>query len=174
MSLSPALYALRALALALAENSAPAGRLIGSQIVHPSAIDIGFAVEAEDGVLVPVLRDAGRRPFKDLVNEYDQLVGLARQRKLPAAATGGSVATVTNFGTFGLTFATPIPLPEQTLVLGLGAARREPFWDEAKGQFVPVWEAFFTLSFDHRVLDGGAAGRLLARIAQLLAEPEKL
>lgn len=170
----PALYALRALALALAENSAPAGRLIGNKIVHPTAIDVGVAVEAEDGVLVPVLRDAGRRPFKDLVNEYDQLVGLARQRKLPAAATGGSVATVTNFGTFGLTFATPIPLPEQTLVLGLGAARREPFWDEAKGQFVPVWEAFFTLSFDHRVLDGGAAGRLLARIAQLLAEPEKL
>ena len=170
----PALYALRALAMALAENSAPAGRLIGNKIVHPTAIDVGVAVEAEDGVLVPVLRDAGRRPFKDLVNEYDQLVGLARQRKLPAAATGGSVATVTNFGTFGLTFATPIPLPEQTLVLGLGAARREPFWDEAKGQFVPVWEAFFTLSFDHRVLDGGAAGRLLARIAQLLAEPEKL
>lgn len=170
----PALYALRALALALAENSAPAGRLIGNKIVHPTAIDVGVAVEAEDGVLVPVLRDAGRRPFKDLVNEYDELVGLARQRKLPAAATGGSVATVTNFGTFGLTFATPIPLPEQTLVLGLGAARREPFWDEAKGQFLPVWEAYFTLSFDHRVLDGGAAGRLLARIAQLLAEPEKL
>jgi len=84
------------------------------------------------------------------------------------------VATVTNFGTFGLTFATPIPLPEQTFVLGLGAARRVPFWDEAKGQFVPVHEVFLTLSFDHRVLDGGAAGRLLARITELLAQPEKL
>ena len=54
----PALYVLRALALALGENSAPAGRLIGGKIVHPKAIDIGFAVEAEDGVLVPVLRNA--------------------------------------------------------------------------------------------------------------------
>ena len=54
----PALYALRALALALAENSAPAGRLIGNKIVHPSAIDVGFAVEAEEGVLVPVIRNA--------------------------------------------------------------------------------------------------------------------
>lgn len=170
----PALYALRALALALAENSAPAGRLIGHHIVHPNAIDVGVAVEAEDGVLVPVLRDASHKSLAELVVAYDRLVDLARQRKLPPDATGGSVATVTNFGTFGLTFATPIPLPEQTLVLGLGAARREPFWDEAKGQFVPVWEAFFTLSFDHRVLDGGAAGRLLARIAQLLAAPEKL
>ena len=61
-----------------------------------------------------------------------------------------------------------------TLVLGMGAARRVPNWDEAKGQFVPVMEANLTLSFDHRVLDGGAAGRLLARVAQLLAQPEKL
>ena len=170
----PALYALRALAVALAENSAPAGRLIGNQIVHPPAIDIGFAVEAEDGVLVPVIRSAHTRLLKDLVPYYNELVELARQRKLPAGATGGSIATVTNFGTFGLTWATPIPLPEQTLVLGMGAARRVPNWDEAKGQFVPVMEANVTLSFDHRVLDGGAAGRLLARVAQLLASPERL
>ena len=93
---------------------------------------------------------------------------------MPADATGGSIATVTNFGTFGLTWATPIPLPEQTLVLGMGAARRVPSWDAAKGEFGPVMEANMTLSFDHRVLDGGAAGRLLARVAQLLASPEKL
>ncbi len=170
----PALYALRALAMALAENSAPAGRLIGNKIVHPSAIDVGFAVEAEDGVLVPVIRSADKRSLKELVQRYDELVDLAQQRKLPTEATGGSIATVTNFGTFGLTWATPIPLPEQTLVLGMGAARRVPNWDEAKGQFVPVMEANVTLSFDHRVLDGGAAGRLLARVAQLLATPEKL
>jgi len=170
----PALYALRALALALAENSAPAGRLIGKQIVHPSSIDIGFAVEAEDGVLVPVVREAHRKPLAELASRYAELIELARQRKLPADATGGSIATVTNFGTFGLTWATPIPLPEQTLVLGMGAARPEPHWDEAKGQFVPVMEANITLSFDHRVLDGGAAGRLLARVAKLLASPEKL
>jgi pyruvate/2-oxoglutarate dehydrogenase complex dihydrolipoamide acyltransferase (E2) component len=170
----PALYALRALALALAENSAPAGRLIGSKIVHPSAIDVGFAVEAEEGVLVPVIRHADSTLLKDLVGRYDELVELARQRKLPVEATGGSIATVTNFGTFGLTWATPIPLPEQTLVLGMGAARRVPNWDEAKGQFVPVMEANLTLSFDHRVLDGGAAGRLLARVAQLLGKPETL
>lgn len=170
----PALYALRALAVALSENGAPAGRLIGNQIVHPSSIDVGFAVEAEEGVLVPVIRNADRRPLKDLVGRYNELVELARQRKLPADATGGSIATVTNFGTFGLTWATPIPLPEQTLVLGMGAANRVPQWDEAKGQFVPVMEANITLSFDHRVLDGGAAGRLLARISELLALPENL
>lgn len=170
----PALYALRALALALSENSAPAGRLIGSKIIHPSSIDVGFAVEAEDGVLVPVLRNADKRSLSDLVEPYNRLIELAHKRKLPADATGGSIATVTNFGTFGLTWATPIPLPEQTLVLGMGAAKTVPHWDPAKEQFVPVMEANLTLSFDHRVLDGGAAGRLLARIAQLFSTPEKL
>jgi len=170
----PALCGLRALALALAENSAPAGRLVGNKIVHPSAIDIGFAVEAEDGVLVPVIRHADQRPLTSLVEIYNELVELARQRKLPVDATGGSIATVTNFGTFGLEWATPIPLPEQTLVLGMGAARRAPHWDAAKGQFVPVMQANLTLSFDHRVLDGGGAGRLLARVAELLSHPEAL
>jgi pyruvate/2-oxoglutarate dehydrogenase complex dihydrolipoamide acyltransferase (E2) component len=170
----PALYALRALAIALAENSAPAGRLVGNKIVHPSSIDVGFAVEAEDGVLVPVLRGADKKSLSELVVRYNELVELARQRKLPADATGGSIATVTNYGTFGLIWATPIPLPEQTLVLGMGAGRRAPNWDEAKKQFVPVMEANLTLSFDHRVLDGGAAGRLLSRIADLMSTPEKL
>ena len=170
----PALYALRALALALAENSAPAGRLVGSKIVHPPAIDIGVAVEADDGVLVPVLRGVDKKALKDLVVRYNELVALARERKLPFDATGGSIATITNFGTFGLTWATPIPLPEQTLVLGMGAGRRVPNWDEATQQFVPVMECILTLSFDHRVLDGGAAGRLLQRINALMQEPEKL
>jgi pyruvate/2-oxoglutarate dehydrogenase complex dihydrolipoamide acyltransferase (E2) component len=170
----PALYALRALAIALAENSAPAGRLVGSKIVHPSSIDVGFAVEADDGVLVPVIRDADKKSLKDLTQRYNELVELARERKLPTDATGGSIATVTNYGTFGLIWATPIPLPEQTLVLGMGAGRRAPQWDEAKSQFVPVTEANLTLSFDHRVLDGGGAGRLLTRIADLMKQPEKL
>jgi len=170
----PALCALRALAVALAENSAPAGRLVGTKIVHPSSIDIAFAVEAEDGVFVPVIRDADKRLLKDLIGPYNELVELARARKLPPDATGGSIATVTNFGTFGLEWATPIPLPEQALVLGLGAARHRPHWDGVKGQFVPVMEANMTLSFDHRVLDGGAAGRLLQHVSDLMAHPERL
>ncbi len=170
----PTLYALRALALALAENSAPAGRLVGKRIMHPASIDLGFAVEAEDGVLVPVFRNVDQTLLKDLIQPYSDMVELARKRQLPQGATGGSIATVTNFGTFGLMWATPIPLPEQTLVLGLGAGRKSPFWDEKSGQFVPIMEANLTLSFDHRVIDGGAAGRLLSRIADLMNTPELL
>lgn len=170
----PALYALRALALALAENSAPAGRLIGDSIVHPPSVDIGFAVEAEDGVLVPVIRNADQYPLGDLATRYQRLVELARQRRLGPTDTGNSIATVTNYGTFGLSFATPIPLPEQTLVLGMGVGRTVPNWNPELEEFVPVVEAMFTLSFDHRVLDGGAAGRLLKRIGELLNDPASL
>ena len=80
----PALCALRALAVALAENSAPAGRLVGNKIVHPSSIDIGFAVEAEDGVLVPVIRNADKRLLKDLIAPYNELVELARATQTAA------------------------------------------------------------------------------------------
>jgi len=170
----PALYALRALAIALSEDSAPAGRLIGDRIVHPRSIDIGFAVEAEDGVLVPVIRNADEFALVDLIERYDRLVDLARQRRLPAGETGGSIATVTNYGVFGLTIATPIPLPEQTLLLGMGCGQVVPYWDAKKEAFVPITEAAFTLSFDHRVLDGGAAGRLLKRVSELLNAPAEL
>ena len=91
---------MRALALALAENSAPAGRLIGNRIVHPPSIDVGFAVEAEEGVLVPVHAQRGQTSAEGTGRRATiELVELARQRRLPADATGGSIATVTNFGT---------------------------------------------------------------------------
>ena len=170
----PALYIVRALALALAENTATAGRLIGSRIVHPDAIDIGFAVEVEDGVLVPVIRQVDKKPLSNLVSTYNELVELARAKRLPKEASQPGIATVTNFGTFGIAWATPIPLPEQNLVLGLGAGRKKPTWDESSSSWLPVTEAEITLSFDHRILDGGAAGRLLARIAELLQAPEDL
>ena len=170
----PALYALRALAICLSEMPTTAGRLIGDRVIHPRSIDIGFAVEAEDGVLVPVIRHADQFPLADLVERYNRLVELARARRLPGSDTGGSIATITNYGVFGLTMATPIPLPEQTLLLGMGVGKITPFWDAEKKEFVPVTEAQFTLSFDHRVLDGGAAGRLLQRLAQLLSTPQEL
>ncbi len=170
----PTLYAMRALAIALAENSTPAGRLVGDRIIHPRSIDIGFAVEAEEGVLVPVIRNVDQAKLVELMSRYDRLVDLARQRRLPAGETGGSIATITNYGVFGLTMATPIPLPEQTVLLGMGAGQVVPRWNKQKLVFEPATEAVFTLSFDHRVLDGGAAGRLLQRVSELLNQPEDL
>ena len=170
----PTLYALRALALALAETPAAAARLIGGRAIRSEAIDIGVAVEAQDGIMVPVIRNADKTSLADLTSRYSELVDLGRRRRLTSEMTSGGIASVSNFGTFGLDWGTPIPLPDQTLLLGLGAGKKSPTWNEDKQQFLPTTQAELTLSFDHRSLDGGGAGRLLQRVNELLSDPAKL
>jgi pyruvate/2-oxoglutarate dehydrogenase complex dihydrolipoamide acyltransferase (E2) component len=170
----PGLYALRALALALAENPNAASKLIGNRVVQSSSIDVGIAVEAEGGIMVPVIRAADKTSLADLAAKYKELVDLARQRRISPDMQAGGIATVSNFGTFGMEWGTPIPLPDQTLLLGLGVGKKLPSWDEEKKQFVPRTEAQITLSFDHRSIDGGGAGRLLKHVIELLEDPKKL
>jgi pyruvate/2-oxoglutarate dehydrogenase complex dihydrolipoamide acyltransferase (E2) component len=168
------LYALRALALALAENPAAAAKFIGNRVVQSNSIDVGIAVEAEDGIMVPVIRSAQKTSLADLTTKYKELIELARQRRISPDMQAGGVATVSNFGIFGMEWGTPIPLPDQTLLLGLGVVKKVPSWHEAKGEFVPKTEAQITLSFDHRSIDGGGASRLLKRVIELLEDPTRL
>jgi pyruvate/2-oxoglutarate dehydrogenase complex dihydrolipoamide acyltransferase (E2) component len=168
------LYLLRAFALAITELPATAGYLIGEKIVHPRSFDLGVAVQVTDGVVVPVVRKVDQKPVAELLEEYDDLVERARQRRLTEADCKGGIATVTNFGTFGLSLGTPIPLPNETLILGLGAGVKKPVWSEQAQAFIPATEAALVLTFDHRVVDGGGAGILLNRVAALLQTPEKL
>jgi pyruvate/2-oxoglutarate dehydrogenase complex dihydrolipoamide acyltransferase (E2) component len=170
----PALYALRALALALAENPAAAAKLIGSRVLQSNSIDIGLAIEAQDGIIVPIIRGADKTSLADLTKRYDELVALGRQRRISPEMQTGGIAAVSNFGSFGVEWGTPIPLPDQTMILGLGAGKKRPRWDETKSEFVPATEAQITLSFDHRSLDGGGAGRLLKRVIELLENPAQL
>jgi pyruvate/2-oxoglutarate dehydrogenase complex dihydrolipoamide acyltransferase (E2) component len=168
------LYMLRAFALAIAENPATAGYLIGDKVVHPRSFDLGVAVQVEDGVLVPVLRQVDQKSLRELVDEYDDLVIRARRRRLTENDCRGGIATVTNFGTFGLTIGTPIPLPNETLILGVGAGVKQPVWSKETETFLPATMAELFLTFDHRVVDGGGAGVLLGRVAELLRHPEWL
>ncbi len=168
------IFLLRAFGKALAEDPATAGYLIGEHIVHPRAFDIGVAVQVEDGVLVPVLRNVDSRTVEELMEEYLELVSKARERRVPEENIGGGIATVTNFGTFGLKWGTPIPLPSETLILGVGAGVKKPIWNDESKEFVPMTEADLILTFDHRVVDGGGAGMLLSRLAELSQEPERL
>jgi len=168
------LYALRALALSLVKNPAAAAKFIGNRVVQSSAIDVGIAVEAEDGIMVPVIRGAEKTSLADLTTKYKELIELARQRRISPDMQAGGIATVSNFGIFGMEWGTPIPLPDQTLLLGLGAGKKVPSWDEAKNEFVPRTEAQITLSFDHRSIDGGGASRLLKEVIELLENPKQL
>ncbi|MEY3395190.1 MAG: hypothetical protein RL346_1426 [Verrucomicrobiota bacterium] len=168
------LYLLRAFAIALKEQPMTAGYLIGQKVVHPRSFDIGVAVQVDDGVVVPAMRMVDQKSLSELVDEYDDLVDRARRRRLTEADSKGGIATVTNFGTFGLTTGTPIPLPNETLILGIGAGRKKPVWSEQVETFLPATEAELLLTFDHRVVDGGGAGLLLNRVASLLQTPETL
>jgi pyruvate/2-oxoglutarate dehydrogenase complex dihydrolipoamide acyltransferase (E2) component len=168
------LYLLRAFARALSEDPESAGFLMGGKVVHPRAFDIGVAVQVEDGVVVPVLRKVDQKSLRELVAEYDDLVDRGRRRRLTEEDSKGGIATVTNFGTFGITWATPIPLPNETLILGIGAGVKKPVWSSEVETFLPATEADLVLTFDHRVVDGGGAGVLLKRVCELLQKPEEL
>ena len=168
------LYFLRALALALAEHPECAGYMVGGRILTPRRIDLGVAVQVTDGVMVPVMRNVNEYTLNELVDEYNKVVGQARDRRLDPAYQGGGIATVSNFGGFGLTNATPMPLPSESLILGVGAVQKVPVWSDEVECFLPVERAQIVASFDHRVVDGGDIGRLMLRIAHYLEHPEFL
>jgi pyruvate/2-oxoglutarate dehydrogenase complex dihydrolipoamide acyltransferase (E2) component len=170
----PALYLAKAVAIALSEYPQSAGRLIGDRIFLPESIDIGVAVEVEDGVIVPVFANLDKQPLAELPAQYKKFLQAAREKRLPEEAKRFAIASVTNFGTLGVHWATPIPLPNETLIVGLGYGEMRPFWDERAERFVPRLEAELTISFDHRVIDGGQSGRLVRRIMALLAAPQTL
>lgn len=170
---SATVYALRALALALADDDRLACKLIGNRLVRPASIDIAFAVEVPDGVLTPVVRRVNHLGLTALTEFCHRATEQGRSRGL-TDQSGPSVATVSNYGTFGISWATPIPLPGQGMILGIGALRHVPDWNPATKSWDRAKEAELTLTFDHRIADGGVAARLLHRVAELLEQPKKL
>ena len=168
------LYFLRALAIALAQAPECAGYMVGGRILTPRRIDLGVAVQVADGVMVPVMRNVDEYTLDELIDEYNKVVTQARDRKLDPAYVGGGIATVSNFGGFGLTFASPMPLPSESLILGIGSVVKTPVWSDEVECFIPVEKANIVASFDHRVVDGGDIGRLMQKIAYYLEHPELL
>jgi len=169
---SATVYAARALALALKAGSPLACRLYANRLVKVARIDIGIAVEIADGVLTPAVRAVDETPLAELTAKVDDLITRAQAGRV--GDLGEPVSTVSNYGTFGLTWATPIPLPGQATILGLGAVEYVPDWDPAARTWGRCRRAEFTLTFDHRLADGGDAARLLNRVAELIEHPERL
>lgn len=170
----PALYFIRALAIALHEMPICTGYLTGGHILFPKSIDIGVAVQVNDGVIVPVLRNVNEKKLVDLIDEYNDLVSKARSRRISPDMCQGGVTTVTNFGGFGLTYASPMPLPSESIILGVSAVEKVPVWSDEVNNFIPVSRCNIVSTFDHRVIDGGDAGRMLSRVAELIQRPEDL
>ena len=149
-----------------------AGRWDEDAIVLPAhhELHIGMAVDTEDGLLVPVIRNVVGLTLCDLAAQSKELVRQARAGKITAEQMQGGVFTITNLGAFGIDSFTPVINYPEAAILGLGAIRKEPvFLDD--GQIVAQLQLALSLTFDHRIVDGAPAARFLQDLVSAIANP---
>jgi pyruvate dehydrogenase E2 component (dihydrolipoamide acetyltransferase) len=140
----------------------------GESLIVKKYLHIGVAVDTENGLLVPVIRDADQKGLFELATELEELSERARSRRMrPADLQGGSFS-ISSLGGIGGTFFTPIVNHPEVAILGVSRMERRPVWkDDA---FVPRLILPLSLSYDHRVIDGADAVRFTGRLTQLLGD----
>lgn len=142
------------------------------EIVRLSAVHIGFAAQTERGLVVPVVKDAHRRSAESLTAEFARLTEAAREGRLsPAELTGGTF-TLNNYGVFGVDGSTPIINHPEAAMLGVGRIVAKP-WVH-RGELAVRQVVQLSLTFDHRVCDGGTAGGFLRYVADCVEQPAVL
>ncbi len=144
----------------------------GDEMVLKKYYDIGIAVGAEEGLVVPVVRDADRLTFAEIERQIAELADKARKGTLSLAELQGGTFTITNGGIFGSLMSTPILNAPQVGILGMHKIEERPI---VKGGEVVVRPMMYVaLSYDHRIVDGSEAVRFLVRIKELIEDPENL
>jgi pyruvate dehydrogenase E2 component (dihydrolipoamide acetyltransferase) len=136
--------------------------------IFPNA-HVGLAVATERGLLVPVLREAERKPVTELAVERKQLVDRAREGKLTQEDLEGGTFTISNLGMYGVEQFIAVLNPPQAAILAVGAIEQRPLLEE--GEFVPRPLMSLTLTCDHRAVDGAKASEYLRELKTLLEEP---
>lgn len=144
----------------------------GNQIIHKKFYNIGVAVDTENGLLVPVIRDVDQKSIVELAEELTSIAERARQRKLDSKDLTGGTFTITNLGGIGGTGFTPIVNYPEVAILGISRGRLEPVVHH--GEIVPRLMMPLSLSYDHRVIDGALAARFTRRLAEMLENPYQL
>lgn len=144
----------------------------GDEIVLKHYYDIGIAVGAEEGLVVPVLRDADRMSFAEIEREIKSLAQKAQQGTLSLEDLRGGTFTITNGGVFGSLMSTPILNTPQVGILGLHKIEERPI--ARNGQVVIRPMMYVALSYDHRIVDGREAVQFLVRVKELVEDPEAL
>jgi pyruvate dehydrogenase E2 component (dihydrolipoamide acetyltransferase) len=135
-------------------------------------VNIGVAVQTDDGLMVPVLRRADQLRIGELVRQFREIVTKARRRSLTGEEMSGGTFTISNLGGYGIEMFTPIINQPQVAILGVGKIVTQPEWKDR--QWVPVQQMPLSLSFDHRVVDGAPAAQFLQTVAHYLEEPRAL
>ncbi len=144
----------------------------GNEMIIKHYYDIGIAVSAEEGLVVPVLREADRKSFAQIEREVADLAKRAREGSLTLAELQGGTFTITNGGVFGSLLSTPILNAPQVGILGMHKIEQRPI--ALNGQVVIRPMMYVALSYDHRIVDGSEAVRFLVRIKELIEDPETL
>ena len=144
----------------------------GNEMVLKYYYDIGIAVGAEEGLVVPVLRDADRKSFAEIEREIAELSKKARENKLGLSELQGGTFTITNGGVFGSLLSTPILNAPQVGILGMHKIEQRPI--AVNGQVVIRPMMYVALSYDHRIVDGREAVQFLVRVKELVEDPETL
>jgi pyruvate dehydrogenase E2 component (dihydrolipoamide acetyltransferase) len=139
---------------------------IAQEIVFKEYFHIGIAVDTEQGLIVPVIRDADRKSVLDLAKELEQLAQKARERKVTAEELKGGTFTVTNQGAIGSAHFTPIINKPEVAILGLGRGALKPVVRVGKVEVRMLTP--LGLSYDHRVIDGGAAARFMVDLVKAM------
>ena len=134
--------------------------------------DIGIAVGAEEGLVVPVLHDADRKSFAEIESEIANLVKKARENKLTLAELKGGTFTITNGGVFGSLLSTPILNAPQVGILGMHKIEQRPI--VVNGQIAIHSMMYLALSYDHRIVDGREAVQFLVKVKEFIEDPETL
>ncbi|MBV9109268.1 MAG: dihydrolipoyllysine-residue succinyltransferase, partial [Gemmatimonadetes bacterium] len=141
----------------------------GDEIVLKRYYDVGIAVGAEEGLVVPVIRNADRKSFAELEKEIGELGKKARDGKLTLEELQGGTFTITNGGTFGSMLSTPILNPPQVGILGMHNIVERPVVVNGEIAIRPIM--YVALTYDHRIVDGSEAVRFLVTVKQLLEDP---
>ncbi|WRU96539.1 2-oxo acid dehydrogenase subunit E2 [Priestia filamentosa] len=145
----------------------------GNELVLKKYYDIGVAVSTDDGLVVPVVRDADRKTFSDIEGDILDKAKKARDNKLTLKDLQGGTFTITNGGVFGSLLSTPILNGPQVGILGMHKIQLRPVAiDEERSENRPMM--YIALSYDHRIVDGKEAVSFLATIKDLLEDPETL
>jgi pyruvate dehydrogenase E2 component (dihydrolipoamide acetyltransferase) len=142
------------------------------EIVLKKFYNIGIAVDTEEGLMVPVIKNADQKSVFEIANAIEDLSNRARSKSLTMEDLTGGSFTITNYGAVGASFGVPIIKHPEAGILGVGAITKKPVVLEDEiviREILPL-----SLSFDHRIIDGADAGRFVAEVKKLIGNPELL
>ena len=164
---------IKACVVALREFPAINAEISGDDIVYKNYYDIGVAIGSQQGLVVPVLRDADTSSFADIEAQIGEFGGRARDGKLTMDEMMGGSFTITNGGIFGSLQSTPILNPPQSGILGMHKIQQRPMvMPDGSIEARPMM--YLALSYDHRIVDGREAVSFLVRVKDCIEDPQRI